>query len=143
MAAPPIVVYPPDEDGGRRVRARGAILGRAYSTTDLLEFLRRAGLDPDDITLDDTLLQRLDGCAGGLAVGDAADVPGAGQAGGRCGGRARAAFDDVDDLDVVRVGLVPLAPSGTHPLVPPVFLSAGPAWESCCPSRCGSGRRCV
>ncbi|MGK4909205.1 MULTISPECIES: hypothetical protein [Streptomyces] len=53
MAAAPIVVFPPDEDGGRRVRGRGAILGRAYSTADALGFLRRAGLDPDDVTLDD------------------------------------------------------------------------------------------
>ena len=26
----PVVVYPPDEDGGRRVRGDGEILGRAY-----------------------------------------------------------------------------------------------------------------
>ncbi|WP_435836697.1 hypothetical protein [Streptomyces albus] len=52
MAAP-IVVYPPDEDGGRRVRAGCAIPGGAYRTGDLLDFLRRAGLDPDDVTLDD------------------------------------------------------------------------------------------
>ncbi|CAL9410317.1 hypothetical protein ACH4LN_30330 [Streptomyces albus] len=49
MAGAPIVVYPPDEDGGRRVRARGAILGRAYSSADLLELLRRAGFDPEDV----------------------------------------------------------------------------------------------
>ncbi|MDX3507450.1 hypothetical protein PV755_00685 [Streptomyces caniscabiei] len=46
--APLIVVYPPDEDGGRRVRAAGEILGRAYNLGDLVEFLRRAGLDDWD-----------------------------------------------------------------------------------------------
>lgn len=40
---------------GRRTprRAGCAIPGGTYSTGDLLEFLRRAGLDPDDVTLDD------------------------------------------------------------------------------------------
>ncbi|MFD9337544.1 hypothetical protein ACFWBF_24555 [Streptomyces sp. NPDC060028] len=46
-----VVVYPPDAEGGRRVRCDGEILGPA----DLLEFLRRAGLDPD-VRLDDPLL---------------------------------------------------------------------------------------
>ncbi|OUD04719.1 hypothetical protein [Streptomyces swartbergensis] len=41
----PVVVYPPDEDGGRRVRIRGEIFGRAYSLTDVAEFLRRAGVE--------------------------------------------------------------------------------------------------
>lgn len=45
---PLVVVYPPDEDGGRRVRADGQILGRAYSLDDLVEFMRRAGLDDWD-----------------------------------------------------------------------------------------------
>ncbi|MDX3634318.1 hypothetical protein PV728_29455 [Streptomyces europaeiscabiei] len=45
---PLVVVYPPDEDGGRRVRAGGEILGRAYNLRDLVEFLRRAGLDDWD-----------------------------------------------------------------------------------------------
>ncbi|MEU3220010.1 hypothetical protein [Streptomyces sp. NPDC006971] len=47
----PVVVYPPDESGGRRVRVDGEILGLAHSTRDVAEFLRRAGLD--DITEDD------------------------------------------------------------------------------------------
>ncbi|THA46212.1 hypothetical protein [Streptomyces sp. A1136] len=46
------MVYPPDAQGGRRVRCDGEILGRALGPTDLLEFLRRAGLDPDDVSLD-------------------------------------------------------------------------------------------
>jgi hypothetical protein len=43
-----VIVYPPDEQGGRRVRADGEILGRATSLADIVEFLRRAGLD--DVT---------------------------------------------------------------------------------------------
>jgi phosphoenolpyruvate synthase/pyruvate phosphate dikinase len=43
-----VIVYPPDEQGGRRVRADGEILGRATSLPDIVEFLRRAGLD--DVT---------------------------------------------------------------------------------------------
>ncbi|MET9572670.1 hypothetical protein ACFYNW_37225 [Streptomyces virginiae] len=41
-----VIVYPPDAE--RRVRVDGEILGRALGPGDLLEFLRRAGLDPDD-----------------------------------------------------------------------------------------------
>ncbi|MCF6521938.1 hypothetical protein [Streptomyces sp. JJ36] len=52
----PIVVHPPAEDGGRRVDADGETLGIAYSDRDLTEFLRRAGLDPDSVRLDDPLL---------------------------------------------------------------------------------------
>lgn len=46
------MVHPPDA-GGRLVTVRGERVGRARSTADLLEFLRRTGLDPDDVTLDD------------------------------------------------------------------------------------------
>ncbi|EST37686.1 hypothetical protein N566_11720 [Streptomycetaceae bacterium MP113-05] len=55
MARAPVVVYPPAEGrgGGRRVRVDGTILGTAYSDVDLLEFLRRAGLDPESVRLDD------------------------------------------------------------------------------------------
>ncbi|MEU9233489.1 hypothetical protein [Streptomyces subrutilus] len=45
-----ITVHPPDAQGGRRVRANGTSLGRAYAPADVLEFLRRAGLDLDDVT---------------------------------------------------------------------------------------------
>ncbi|MEU5281141.1 hypothetical protein AB0G87_32575 [Streptomyces asoensis] len=44
----PVVVYPPDEGGGRRVRVDGEILGRAYSLRDIAEFLRRAGIEEVD-----------------------------------------------------------------------------------------------
>ncbi|MEU5811119.1 MULTISPECIES: hypothetical protein [unclassified Streptomyces] len=61
-----VIVYPPDAEGGRRVRVDGAILGRALGPDDLLEFLRRAGLDPDGVRLDDALLIEWRG--GGPAV---------------------------------------------------------------------------
>ncbi|MFF4104345.1 hypothetical protein [Streptomyces sp. NPDC001903] len=61
-----IVVYPSDAEGGRRVRVDGEILGRALGPGDLLEFLRRADLDPDDVRLDDELLIEWRG--GGPAV---------------------------------------------------------------------------
>jgi hypothetical protein len=57
MARAPIVVYSPAEGGGRTVRAGADILGTAYGTTDLLEFLRRAGLDPDDVDLEGPLIE--------------------------------------------------------------------------------------
>ncbi|MEU8435492.1 hypothetical protein AB0F18_21790 [Streptomyces sp. NPDC029216] len=61
-----VIVYPPDAEGGRRVRVDGEILGRALGPGDLLELLRRAGLDPDDVRLDDALLIEWRG--GGPAV---------------------------------------------------------------------------
>ncbi|MEW2631618.1 hypothetical protein AB0903_08155 [Streptomyces sp. NPDC048389] len=48
----PVIVYPPSPTGGRRVRVDGEILGLAYSLADVVEFLRRAGLeglDEDDV----------------------------------------------------------------------------------------------
>ncbi|MFG2225359.1 hypothetical protein [Streptomyces sp. NPDC048644] len=53
---PPVVVHPLSPTGGRRVTIRGAIVGLAYGVPDLLEFLRRAGLDPDTVRLDDPAL---------------------------------------------------------------------------------------
>lgn len=50
-----MVVHPP-EGGGRIVTIRGERVGRAAHVEDLLEFLRRAGLDPDDVALDDPAL---------------------------------------------------------------------------------------
>jgi hypothetical protein len=55
MAAP-IVVHPPSPSGGRRVTARGNILGLAHNLRDFDEFLRRLGLDPDDVRFNDTEL---------------------------------------------------------------------------------------
>ncbi|MGW1123831.1 hypothetical protein [Streptomyces sp. NPDC002526] len=44
----PVVIYPPDEDGGRRVRVDGAILGRAFSVRDVVAFFQEAGLQSFD-----------------------------------------------------------------------------------------------
>lgn len=50
MAMPRVVVYPPSETGGRRVRVEGTILGTAYSLQDLVALLQTAGLqDWDDV----------------------------------------------------------------------------------------------
>lgn len=50
---PPVVVHPPSSSGGRRVTAHAEILGLAHSPEDVVEFLRRAGLPPEQIKLDD------------------------------------------------------------------------------------------
>ncbi|MDX2709322.1 hypothetical protein PV350_41750 [Streptomyces sp. PA03-6a] len=44
---------PPSPGGGRRVRVEGEILGVAYNLRDFLEFVRRAGLDPDMVNVVD------------------------------------------------------------------------------------------
>ncbi|MFE1882652.1 hypothetical protein [Streptomyces diastatochromogenes] len=47
----PIIVHLPSPTGGRRVRVNGEILGLAHNVGDLVEFLRRAGLDiePEEV----------------------------------------------------------------------------------------------
>ena len=45
---PPVVVYPPDEEGGRRVRIDGSIRGRAFSVQDVARFMQEAGLQEFD-----------------------------------------------------------------------------------------------
>lgn len=44
----PVVVYPLDEDGARRVRIDGQISGRAYSVRDVAAFMQDAGLQGFD-----------------------------------------------------------------------------------------------
>ncbi|MFJ5176683.1 hypothetical protein ACIP68_22960 [Streptomyces griseoviridis] len=44
----PVVIYPPDESGARRVRVDGATLGRAYSVDDVARLLQEAGLQSWD-----------------------------------------------------------------------------------------------
>lgn len=44
----PVTVHPPDEQGGRRVRVDGTILGRAYSVQDVAALLQQAGLQEYD-----------------------------------------------------------------------------------------------
>lgn len=54
-----IVVHPPSPTGGRRItadRVDGDDLGFARGVADLVEILRRAGLDPDQVRLDDPVL---------------------------------------------------------------------------------------
>ncbi|MFE6807198.1 hypothetical protein ACFVEN_36925 [Streptomyces sp. NPDC057681] len=55
MASAPIVVHPPLGTGGRRVAVHGQILGLARSGRDVVEFLRRAGLEDAENLLDDPM----------------------------------------------------------------------------------------
>ncbi|WP_369200878.1 hypothetical protein [Streptomyces sp. PU-14G] len=53
-----LVVHPPSPAGGRQVSARGETLGTAYGLTDLIEYLRRAGLDVATVDLyDDAIIE--------------------------------------------------------------------------------------
>ncbi|MFD0375795.1 hypothetical protein [Streptomyces sp. NPDC127112] len=61
-----VIVYPPDAEGGRRIRVDGEILGRATGLADIFEFLRQPGLDPADVDLADALFIEWRG--GGPAV---------------------------------------------------------------------------
>lgn len=47
-SALPVVIYPPDENGGRRVRVDGEILGRAFGVQDVARFMQEAGLQDWD-----------------------------------------------------------------------------------------------
>ncbi|MEU9489422.1 hypothetical protein AB0D83_38315 [Streptomyces decoyicus] len=57
MADPRIVVHPPSPEGGRRVHVDTTPVGVAYGVADLLEFLRRAGLDPEAVRLNDPVIK--------------------------------------------------------------------------------------
>lgn len=46
---PPVTIHPPHNGGGRRVTIRGEPAGIARHLDDVLEFLRRAGLDDPDL----------------------------------------------------------------------------------------------
>ncbi|MET8818488.1 hypothetical protein [Streptomyces rochei] len=48
MSPPPVIVYPPDETGARRVRVDGTILGLAYGVQDVARFMQEAGLQEFD-----------------------------------------------------------------------------------------------
>ncbi|MET8413380.1 hypothetical protein ABZV34_35970 [Streptomyces sp. NPDC005195] len=43
-----VIVYPPGDDGGRRVRVGEQFLGMAYGLLDVADFLRRAGLEEEE-----------------------------------------------------------------------------------------------
>ncbi|MGV2914564.1 hypothetical protein [Streptomyces alfalfae] len=71
----PVTVYEPDDQGGRRVRVDGAILGRAYSTRDVAALLQQVGLqswDELDVVRTDLIQWR----GGGPDVWEPADTPG-------------------------------------------------------------------
>ncbi|MGW9237970.1 hypothetical protein FKO01_19720 [Mesorhizobium sp. B2-3-3] len=48
----PIVIHRPSPTGGRRVTIRGQIAGLATGDSDVVEFLRRAGLPDAEQLLD-------------------------------------------------------------------------------------------
>lgn len=50
---PPVVVLPPESDGGRRVTIDGERMGTAYSLFDVLDFMHGAGLPAVDRSVDD------------------------------------------------------------------------------------------
>ncbi|MEJ8661576.1 MULTISPECIES: hypothetical protein [Streptomyces] len=66
-----VIVYPPDDQGSRRVRVDGLVMGQAHSPRDVVGFMRRAGLDPDTIDLADPAFVEWRG--GGIDVWSAAD----------------------------------------------------------------------
>ncbi|MFF4330669.1 hypothetical protein ACFYZT_29690 [Streptomyces sp. NPDC001591] len=58
MPVPRVIVYPPDEEGTRMVRYDGVILGRAFQASDVIEFLRAAGLEgAEDVDLEGPLFE--------------------------------------------------------------------------------------
>jgi hypothetical protein len=91
MAEAPVVIYPP-LDGRRRVQIRGERVGVAVGITDVLEFLRRAGLDLDAVDLGTR--RSSSGAAAAPTTGDrcpGAGSPAPGRRGRRRGGgRGRA-----------------------------------------------------
>ncbi|KUO19149.1 hypothetical protein [Streptomyces dysideae] len=50
---PPVVVLPPEPDGGRRVTIHGELSGTAYSLFDVLDILHDADLPTEDRAVDD------------------------------------------------------------------------------------------
>lgn len=55
----PVIVGPPDSEGGRLVSIHRAVVGRAYGPWDMIVFLQRAGLegftDEDQIAASDRI----------------------------------------------------------------------------------------
>ncbi|KOG33707.1 hypothetical protein AQJ84_28810 [Streptomyces resistomycificus] len=49
-SAMPVIVYPPGEDGGRRVRLGDHFVGMAYRVLDIAAFVQEAGLQDWDDT---------------------------------------------------------------------------------------------
>ncbi|MDA5283700.1 hypothetical protein [Streptomyces sp. Isolate_45] len=58
MPVPRLVIYPPDENGWRRVRWDGQSIGVAHRPSDILDFLRDAGMeDPETLDLTGELVE--------------------------------------------------------------------------------------
>ncbi|MFC5634852.1 hypothetical protein [Streptomyces bullii] len=51
--SPPVIVFPPESGGGRRVTIRGEAVGTAHGLFDVLELLHSAGLPAVDTAVDD------------------------------------------------------------------------------------------
>ncbi|MCC3777634.1 hypothetical protein [Streptomyces sp. UNOB3_S3] len=51
-----IIIHPPLASGGRQVTIGAEFLGVAYGIVDVLEYLGRAGLDMNDLRLEDPSL---------------------------------------------------------------------------------------
>ncbi|MER6394292.1 hypothetical protein ABT236_38305 [Streptomyces sp. NPDC001523] len=57
MTAARLVIYPPDENGWRRVRWDGTAIGVAHRPSDIHVFLAAAGMEnPEDLDLADPAL---------------------------------------------------------------------------------------
>lgn len=76
----PVVVYPPDRDGGRRVRCDGEILGRAFSLYGVMELLNGAGLNAAATAFENTDI--FDWRGGGPYAWNSAEPPGGRDPGG-------------------------------------------------------------
>lgn len=50
----PVVVYPPDDEGGRRVWFNGQLLGRTFTLYDITHLLNQAGLNTAATEFEDT-----------------------------------------------------------------------------------------
>ncbi|MGW0754824.1 hypothetical protein [Streptomyces sp. NPDC002587] len=58
MSTPRLVIYPPDENGWRRIRWAGQSIGVAHQPSDILTFLQDAGMeDPEGFDLTGELVE--------------------------------------------------------------------------------------
>lgn len=58
MTTPRLVIYPPDENGWRRIRWDGQSIGVAHQLSDVLTFLHEAGMEePESFDLTEKLVE--------------------------------------------------------------------------------------